>query len=355
MSPEVTASAKQAEVPVIAVDALSTTFRVRGRRLGEKLYVKAVRDISFEVRRGETYALVGESGCGKTTTGRTIIGLERASSGSISLNGKKLVGKGAEVTRAERRRVQMIFQDPYSSLNPKKRVGAILEEALRVQGVSGDAAQRREMAVAVLNRVGFGPEYFYRFPHEFSGGQRQRIGIARAIIVSPELIICDEAVSALDVSIQAQILNLLRELQRESDISYLFVSHDLGVVRYIADRVGVMYLGEIVEEAPADELFAAPRHPYTQALLSAVPVADPNERGSRVVLGGEVPSPLNPPSGCVFSTRCPVAIPRCSQEDPELVAISANHRVACHLVDSGARPVTTPAPSSQFPRKLPAE
>lgn len=321
---------------VLSVDGLSTTFRVRGRRLGEKRELKAVRDISFEVRRGETYALVGESGCGKTTTGRTILGLEHASSGSITLNGKELVGRNANVTRAERRRIQMIFQDPYSSLNPKKRVGTILEEALRVQGVAGTTVQRRELALAVLNRVGFGPEYFYRFPHEFSGGQRQRIGIARAIIVSPELIICDEAVSALDVSIQAQILNLLRELQRETEVSYLFVSHDLGVVRYIADRIGVMYLGEIVEEATVDALFTDPQHPYTQALLSAVPVADPSTRGERVVLSGEVPSPLNPPSGCVFSTRCPVAIPRCSHEAPELVATSVDRRVACHLVESTA-------------------
>ncbi|MGV8882424.1 MAG: ABC transporter ATP-binding protein [Rhodoglobus sp.] len=323
--------------PLLEVDGMSTTFSVRSSTLfGRKHELKAVRGISFEVRKGETYALVGESGCGKTTTGRTIIGLETASEGSATLRGKTLFGAGgdAAASKSERRRIQMIFQDPYSSLNPKKRVGVILDEALKISGSTAGVAQRRQLVLDVLNRVGFGAEYYSRFPHEFSGGQRQRIGIARALIVEPDLIICDEAVSALDVSIQAQILNLLRELQRESGLSYLFVSHDLGVVRHIADRIGVMYLGEIVEETSAGELFARPLHPYTRALLSAVPVADPAVRGTRHALEGEVPTPLNPPPGCVFSSRCPIAVPLCSQKAPDLVATSDGHRVACHLVGS---------------------
>jgi len=325
--------------PLLEVNGMSTTFTVRSTKiLGRKRELKAVRGISFEVGQGETYALVGESGCGKTTTGRTIIGLEQASEGAATLRGKRLFGEegGETATQVERRRIQMIFQDPYSSLNPKKRVGVILDEALKISGVEATIAERRELVLAVLGRVGFGPEYYSRFPHEFSGGQRQRIGIARALIVEPDLIICDEAVSALDVSIQAQILNLLRELQRDSGISYLFISHDLGVVKYIADRVGVMYLGEIVEEATSEELFANPQHPYTRALLSAVPVADPALRGTRQALAGEVPTPLNPPPGCVFSSRCPIAVPLCSQRAPELLATSEGHRVACHLVGSTA-------------------
>jgi len=346
MSPNTTVRA-----PLLEVDGMSTTFAVRSSKLfGRKHQVTAVRGVSFEVREGETYALVGESGCGKTTTGRTIIGLEEASEGTATLRGKRLFGRegGESATKQERRRIQMIFQDPYSSLNPKKRVGVILDEALKISGVEASVAERRQIVLDVLNRVGFGPEYYSRFPHEFSGGQRQRIGIARALIVEPDLIICDEAVSALDVSIQAQILNLLRELQRDSGISYLFVSHDLGVVKYIAHRVGVMYLGQIVEEATSEELFANPQHPYTRALLSAVPVADPAVRGTRQALAGEVPTPLNPPPGCVFSSRCPIAVPLCSQRAPELLATSEGHRVACHLVgstvptgsDAGTAPLT---------------
>lgn len=333
MPAELTAVAEPRDV-LLDVAGMTTTFRVRsGRAFGKKQDVNAVRGVSFSVRRGETYALVGESGCGKTTTGRTIIGLERASAGSARLNGRVLFGDddGEPVSSAERQRIQMIFQDPYSSLNPKRRVGAILDEALQIAGTT-DSQVRRTAVAEVLNRVGFPAEYAARFPHEFSGGQRQRIGIARALIVQPELIICDEAVSALDVSIQAQILNLLRELQHDIGISLLFVSHDLGVVRHIADRVGVMYLGEIVEETTAHELFANPQHPYTRALLSAVPVADPTVRHERLALHGEVPTPLNPPPGCVFSTRCPVAFERCREESPALIAISDSHRVACHLV-----------------------
>ncbi len=334
MSPDVVA-----HEPLLTVEGMSTTFSVRsGRLFGRTRQVKAVRGVSFEVRRGETYALVGESGCGKTTTARTIVGLESASEGEATLAGRSLFGAEGAVRASsdDRRRIQMIFQDPYSSLNPKKRVGAILDEALRISGVTASAAERRRAVLDVLDRVGFGPEHYSRFPHEFSGGQRQRIGIARALIARPDLIICDEAVSALDVSIQAQILNLLRQLQRDSGVSYLFVSHDLGVVRYIADRVGVMYLGQIVEEADAEAIFSHPQHPYTRALLSAVPVADPTVRGVRTVLEGEIPTPLNPPPGCVFSSRCPIAVPLCSERAPELVATSAGHRAACHLIDTTA-------------------
>jgi peptide/nickel transport system ATP-binding protein/oligopeptide transport system ATP-binding protein len=294
--------------------------------------VHAVSDVSFQLWKGETYGLVGESGCGKSTTGRTLLRLVEPTRGEAMFESRDVFTLNSKELRGLRKKIQMIFQDPYSSLNPRRRVGSTLEEAMSIHHML-DAAGRRDRAFQLLERVGFSKEHYYRFPHEFSGGQRQRIGIARALSISPELIVCDEPVSALDVSIQAQVVNMLRELQRELGLTYLFISHDLSVVRYISDRVGVMYLGELVEEAATENLYAEAKHPYTQALLSAVPIPQLRRRRERIVLSGEVPSAVNPPNGCKFHTRCPLAMPKCSTEVPVRKAVSEGHFVACHLYE----------------------
>jgi oligopeptide/dipeptide ABC transporter ATP-binding protein len=299
--------------------------------------VQAVDGVSFSIRRGETFGLVGESGCGKSTTGRLVIRLIEPSAGAILFDGEDIAGLGGEALRRRRVDFQMVFQDPYGSLNPRRKIIDAIREPLDIHGV-GARAERKRRAFALLDRVGLARQHADRYPHEFSGGQRQRIGIARALALNPRLLVCDEAVSALDVSIQAQIVNLLKDLQRDLGLTYLFIAHDLSVVKHISDRVAVMYLGKIVEIAPRRELFADPLHPYTQALLSAIPRPKPGAGSRRVVLGGDVPSPSNPPPGCRFHTRCPLAFERCRSEEPPLRALPAGRSAACHLVDPDRPP-----------------
>ncbi len=297
--------------------------------------VKAVDDVSFDVYRGETLGVVGESGCGKSTTGRTVLQLYKPTSGSVVFEGKELSTMPAEELRKMRRRMQMIFQDPFASLNPRMSVGRIVSEPLRIHNIIPNKKEEQEYVEALLERVGLNPYYVNRYPHEFSGGQRQRIGIARALALKPSFIVADEPISALDVSIQAQVVNLLEDLQDELNLTYLFIAHDLSMVRHICDRVAVMYLGKIVELATTDELYDNPLHPYTQALLSAVPVPDPlvEAKRQRFILGGDVPSPANPPRGCNFNTRCPVEFGLCHEEpDPVLEEITPGHWAACHRV-----------------------
>ena len=297
--------------------------------------VKAVDDVSFDVYRGETLGVVGESGCGKSTTGRTVLQLYKPTSGSVVFEGKELSTMPAEELRKMRRRMQMIFQDPFASLNPRMSVGRIVSEPLRIHNIIPNKKEEQEYVEALLERVGLNPYYVNRYPHEFSGGQRQRIGIARALALKPSFIVADEPISALDVSIQAQVVNLLEDLQDELNLTYLFIAHDLSMVRHICDRVAVMYLGKIVELAATDELYDNPLHPYTQALLSAVPVPDPlvEAKRQRFILGGDVPSPANPPRGCNFNTRCPVEFGLCHEEpDPELIEVKPGHWAACHRV-----------------------
>jgi oligopeptide transport system ATP-binding protein len=296
--------------------------------------VKAVDGISFHVKKGETLGLVGESGCGKSTTGRAILQLYKPTAGSVSFGGVELTQVKGNELRRMRRRMQMIFQDPYASLNPRMSVGSIIGEPLQIHGLARGSGARRERIQDLMRVVGLNPYYANRYPHEFSGGQRQRIGIARALAVEPDFIVADEPVSALDVSIQAQIINLMEDLQQQFGLTYLFIAHDLSVVRHISDRVGVMYLGKMMEMADRNELYENPLHPYTKALLSAVPVPDPSvEVGrERIILTGDVPSPLRPPPGCVFHTRCPIVIDECRQVLPEWRDVGGGHYVACHRV-----------------------
>lgn len=295
--------------------------------------VKAVDGISFEVFKGETLGLVGESGCGKSTTGRTILQLYRPTSGSAVFDDIDLVAQKGSALRKIRRRVQMIFQDPYASLNPRMTVEKIIGEPLKVHNIA-KGKECTERVLELLNLVGLNPYFANRYPHEFSGGQRQRIAVARALALNPEFIVCDEPISALDVSIQAQIVNLLEDLQHDLGLTYLFIAHDLSMVRHISHRVAVMYLGKVVELTSRDDLYNNAQHPYTKALLSAVPIPDPSveEKRRRIILEGDVPSPVNPPMGCNFNTRCPVAEKRCFEEDPETIEVAPGHWCACHLV-----------------------
>lgn len=318
---------------LLTVENLKTHFPIRAGLLQRVVaQVKAVDGVSFSIREGETFGLVGESGCGKTTVSRTILRLTKATSGDVTFDGEDVFRKRGSELKAMRRNMQIIFQDPYSSLDPRMPVGDIIAEGLYIHGI-GNAKQRSEIVQEMLDKVGLNPYHAHRYPHEFSGGQRQRIGIARALALSPRFIVLDEPVSALDVSIQSQILNLLKKLQGEFGFTYLFVAHDLSVVEHISDRVGVMYLGKLVEMAPRASIFRNPLHPYTQALLSSIPIPDPRRKRQRIILTGEVPSPVNPPSGCRFHTRCPFAVDICKQVEPLFEAKTTDHFVACHLVD----------------------
>jgi oligopeptide transport system ATP-binding protein len=320
-------------MPLLEVKNLKVHFPVkRGGLRRAADFVKAVDDVSFSIAPGETLGLVGESGCGKTTLGRAIVRLLEPTAGSVVFAGKDMAHLNGAELRAQRRQLQMIFQDPYGSLNPRLTVEDIIGEALDLHGLADSRSARAKRVAELLKAVGLDAAYAQRYPHEFSGGQRQRIGIARALAVEPKLIVCDEPVSALDVSVQAQIINLLQDLQQQHGIAYLFIAHDLAVVEHISRRVMVMYLGKVVELAEAKEVIRAPKHPYTQALISAVPEVDPDSKQQRIVLPGDVPSPIHPPSGCRFHPRCSIAEkPRCEVEVPELRVLAGRHCVACHL------------------------
>lgn len=321
---------------LLKVTNLKQYFPIKGGFLGRTInHVKAVDDISFTVDEGETVSIVGESGCGKSTAGRAILRLEEPTAGSVFFDGKNVLALSKSAMRKTRKDMQVIFQDPYASINPRQTVANVLEEALTIQEIV-PKEQRRSRSIELLETVGLASYQIDRYPHEFSGGQRQRIGIARALAVNPKLIICDEAVSALDVSIQAQILNLLKQLQRDFQLTYIFISHDLGVVRHISDRIIVMYLGKIVEIADKKSLFDNPKHPYTKALLSSIPIPIPGSKKQRILLTGDVPSPIDPPEGCRFHTRCPFVKDKCKQELPILRQtddMQDRHQAACHFID----------------------
>ncbi|MBZ0123886.1 MAG: dipeptide ABC transporter ATP-binding protein [Roseovarius sp.] len=319
------------EPPLLEVVELTKHFPIRGGlRNREQARVYAVDGVSFSVGKGETLGIVGESGCGKSTTGKVILRLEDPTSGRILLKGKDITGISRREMHPYRRQMQVIFQDPYASLNQRMRAGDIVGEPLgNYAGLT--AAERREAVAALFAKVGLRQDAMHRFPYEFSGGQRQRLGIARALALNPEIIIADEPVSALDVSVQAQVINLMMDLQQELGLSYLFIAHDLAVVQHISHRIGVMYLGKLVEITDKRSLFRAPQHPYTEALLASVPVPDPRRRKTRTVLKGDVPSPMKPPRGCNFNTRCPIAVDRCFKEEPPLREVAPGHMAACHL------------------------
>lgn len=321
--------------PLLDVRELKKYFAVRGGWFGRvRAQVRALDGVSFTLDHGKTLGLVGESGCGKSTLGRALLHLQPPTAGEVFLNGVSIGANRRQLLLEERRQMQIIFQDPFASLSPRRTVAQIIREPLDIHRI-GTVASRRERVEELLSIVGMRTNALNRYPHEFSGGQRQRIGIARALALDPQFIVADEPVSALDVSVQSQVLNLISKLQRERGIAFLFISHDLAVIQHVSDEVGVMYLGKIVEQAPAADIYRAPRHPYTQALLSAIPVPDPQRKSKRIILRGDLPSPLNPPSGCAFHTRCPVAIATCRQKAPVLKPVTAGstHRVACHLVD----------------------
>ena len=327
--------AKKTASGLLDVRELKKYFPIRGGVFGRiQNQVKAVDGVSFTLGRGKTLGLVGESGCGKSTLGRAILYLQHPTSGAVYLEGEKLNARNKAALRTRRRDMQIIFQDPFASLSPRRTVAQIISEPLDVQNI-GSASERRERVEEQLNVVGLRQNALNRYPHEFSGGQRQRIGIARALVLDPKFIVADEPVSALDVSVQSQVLNLVEKLQADRGIAFLFISHDLAVIQHVSDEVAVMYLGRIVEQAAAREIYRSPRHPYTRALLSAIPQPDPRRKPDRIVLEGDVPSPMNPPSGCAFHTRCPLAAERCTREAPLLRKMDAagTHQVACHLAE----------------------
>lgn len=336
------------EKALLEVENLQQYFPIKGGFLGRTVnHVKAVDDVTFNIREGETVSVVGESGCGKSTTGRAILRLDEPTNGKVTFRGQDVLSLSKNEMRKMRSEMQIIFQDPYASLNPRKTVKQTLIEAMEIQKIGKNGKERVQRAIELMQTVGLQEHQINRFPHEFSGGQRQRIGIARALAVNPKLIICDEAVSALDVSIQAQVLNLLQRLQKEIGLTYLFIAHDLGVVRHISDRIIVMYLGKIVEMGDTKSIFENPQHPYTKALLSAIPVPDPKMKKERIFLRGDVPSPIDPPAGCRFHTRCPFATEKCKTETPVLEAkdtvFEGKHDVACHYaldIQSGKHEAT---------------